>query len=339
MHFIQSKNMENAILREILKRYNEGTATNSEIKLLEAYYKSFDLSEEGTIGLEEQELIKLKAEIRNNIHTPLLKNVLDTKNRRRSSGWMKFSAAAVLLLVSGLTYLYLRDRTTPIENATVHQLQPVEGVLNNFILLSDGSTAFLSAGSKLEVVSNFEQNTVREVVLTGEAYFDVKHNPNKPFIVRTGQLTTKVLGTSFNIKALPNEESIIVTVISGKVQVNKNKEVLTVLLPEEQLVYNVAHKNQAVNKVNVEETVLWKMDDLYCDDITVEQASALISKRYNIEVEVNDKQLKEKRFTTTFVKEESLESVLNSLALFNHATVQLKSEKGAKELKYLISPK
>src|SRR5690606_2859673 len=85
--------------------------------------------------------------------------------------------------------------------------------------LPDGSTVIVGVGSKLNYPSSFDSLRTREVYLEGQAYFDIRHNPQKPFIIHTGKVATTVLGTSFNIKAWPEDQDITVTVTRGKVRV------------------------------------------------------------------------------------------------------------------------
>ncbi|TZF82517.1 hypothetical protein FW774_13480 [Pedobacter sp. BS3] len=90
----------------------------------------------------------------------------------------------------------------------------------------------------------FNGNT-REVYLTGEAFFQVTHNPQKPFIAHTDGLNTCVLGTSFNINAYPQLAQVRVSVATGKASVTANHKVLAMLAANQQVAYtkatNIAH--------------------------------------------------------------------------------------------------
>ncbi|HVV02934.1 MAG TPA: FecR family protein, partial [Puia sp.] len=87
-----------------------------------------------------------------------------------------------------------------------------------YLLLPDSTQVWLNASSTLEFPEHFRTNK-REVTLSGEAYFDVRHSEKTPFIIHTGKVSTTVLGTSFNIKAYPDRQHIIVSVSTGKVKV------------------------------------------------------------------------------------------------------------------------
>ena len=105
------------------------------------------------------------------------------------------------------------------------------------IQLPDGSVVWLNAGSKLEYDKSFG-NTIREVKLTGEAFFDVVKNPAKPFIVNTSSARVKVLGTAFNVRCYPEDKKIETSLIRGSVEVtlNKRPEEKWILKPNEKLV-------------------------------------------------------------------------------------------------------
>jgi hypothetical protein len=109
------------------------------------------------------------------------------------------------------------------------------------INLPDGSQVWLNAGSRLDYNNeNFNRDS-REVELTGEAFFDIAHNAAKPFIVRSGNMRIRVLGTSFNVKAYPGEDNMETSLIRGSVEITINDKPgnVFVLKPNEKLVVSV----------------------------------------------------------------------------------------------------
>ena len=86
------------------------------------------------------------------------------------------------------------------------------------VILPDGSQVWLNAGSKLSYDKNYG-NTIREINLTGEAFFDVVHNVEKPFIIHTSKMDIKVLGTRFNVKSYPTDKTTEATLIRGSIEV------------------------------------------------------------------------------------------------------------------------
>ncbi len=329
--------MQEDFFIDLLKRYREGKTNPEENRMLEAYYKSFEVKPDVTDSMPEKELEQLKEAI--------YQEILSEKHGLPEQGnssvrirWRRLAAAAVVLLI-GATFIfrYFGSAVSYPEGALQPPGMPAART-NNMIQLPDGSIVILSPGSTLDFPGTFDGLPKREVVLRGEAYFDVKRMPDRPFIVYSGKLKTTVLGTSFNVKAVPGDESITVTVITGKVQVGDEKETFAVLRPDEQIVYHVENAKKDVLAVDADALASWKLDDLYCDDITVAQAALLVEERYNVEVQITDELLKQKRFTTTFGREEALESVLSSLALFNDAVYAVSADSGEKP-RVVLSPK
>lgn len=187
------------------------------------------------------------------------------------------------------------------------------------INLPDGTKVTLNGDSRLEYPPVFNAQ-VREVSLIGEAFFDVATDSQKPFLVHTGSIVTTVLGTSFNIKAFPEEEDIAVTVISGKVQVMENKKVLGVLAKDDQIVVNtVSHSVQQV-KAQVSEVMQWKREDLVFEDISWERAAIIIANRYGVSIKFEQEAMRNCRFSGTFLSDNDLEQVLDVICTLTGAT-------------------
>ena len=140
-----------------------------------------------------------------------------------------FRLAASFLLLSGLGWLvYERYQTDNLYDkfVTDNKSKLIE-VINNgvnpqIVLLYDGSKVTLNAGSRISYEASFSGNN-RVVYLTGEAFFDVVRNPQKPFLVYANELVTKVLGTSFSVKANKFDKQVVVEVKTGKVSVSAQK--------------------------------------------------------------------------------------------------------------------
>ncbi|RRA98101.1 FecR family protein [Larkinella rosea] len=142
-------------------------------------------------------------------------------------------AAAVLagLVSFGSWYFMTQERETKAEYAQLvkqatekYDLVEVENQTKptRLIVLPDGSSVLLKKGSKLSYPTYFNRN-VREIYLTGEAFFEIAKDPTRPFYVFANEIVTKVLGTSFNVRAFPDDKRIQVTVKTGKVSVYEAK--------------------------------------------------------------------------------------------------------------------
>ncbi|WP_128546363.1 FecR family protein [Larkinella soli] len=192
----------------------------------------------------------------------------DTQSRsvlpfyRRPAGFQKafrgpaIRWAASVLMVLGLGYgaYTTLERTTaptrPAEARTTPMTDPATGAngLTERVRLSDGSKVTLTPGSRLRVSPDFGK-TERTVYLTGEAFFEVTRNPAKPFLVYTGNVVTKVLGTSFRVRAYEGDSHVSVAVRTGRVMVAKAKpgrpasSDAMVLLPNQQALYSKADEH------------------------------------------------------------------------------------------------
>jgi transmembrane sensor len=140
-----------------------------------------------------------------------------TPIRRKDLPYRWIAAASVLVLATGaFLYFGLSRKTTaaPIAPTVVAAKRGVR----SFMELPDGSKLWLNAGSKVVFSDNFSAGK-RELTLSGEAFFDVKHDELHPFIIHTGRLEVRVLGTSLNVRAYPGDSTIETTLIKGKVEV------------------------------------------------------------------------------------------------------------------------
>ncbi len=186
------------------------------------------------------------------------------------------------------------------------------------IILPDNSKVTLNANSSLTYPENFDGNT-RSVELKGEAFFDVTKNKEKAFIIKTFDTYTKVLGTSFNIKAFSQNENVTVSVATGKVEVGFLSNDLKVqLVPGNTAIVDV--KNLGIQKVenNIENITAWKTGVLVFEDQLLSVLINDIELFYNVNIEADSKIL-DCHFTGTFNKPE-LTEILNVLELTNGIT-------------------
>mgnify|MGYP001553798719 CR=1 FL=1 len=186
--------------------------------------------------------------------------------------------------------------------------------LHQVISLPDGSTAILNGSSKLDYPPAFSGNS-REVYLTGEAYFDVRQQAGKPFVVHTGRFATTVLGTTFNIKAHPEDPDLAVTVTSGKVKVSDDAKMLGTLLENDQMVVNRESGQATLQKVNGQQATAWRKQDLFFKNVTLGEAMAILSDDYNVKILFRNPALQRCRFTGTFLSNNGLGQVLDVITV------------------------
>jgi ferric-dicitrate binding protein FerR (iron transport regulator) len=188
--------------------------------------------------------------------------------------------------------------------------------------LPDGSTVLLNWHSTLDYPPDIAGG--REVTLSGEAYFDIVHRTGQPFLVHTGKIVTKVLGTAFNIKAYPGERAIEVTVDHGKVQVLKGRSSIGLLTDNQQMRYNNDTEGYISKDVNIKPVMAWKPEEVVFDDITMEEAAKRIGQRFNVMVSFANAAVKDCRVTATFYQEDDLNEIMTVICAVNQSNFVIK---------------
>ena len=207
------------------------------------------------------------------------------------------------------------------------------------IILPDGSQVWLNSDSKLSYGARFN-DTIREVSLEGEAYFDVIKDKNRPFIVMTNALNIRVLGTAFNIKSYAQDATIETTLIRGMIEVRKNNEPATkkiVLTPNEKLVYNkleallvrpnneqntIAKKLESLSITTLSKNIpdssrvetAWIYGRLVFDGDSFETLAEKMERWYNIKITIQNQSISNNRFSGVFEKE-NVEEAFKALQL------------------------
>ncbi|MDN5213052.1 FecR family protein [Fulvivirgaceae bacterium BMA12] len=226
-------------------------------------------------------------------------------------------AASVLLIPALLTYLYIFQNSLPetssAERSVVYIEKKTPKGIKTTLKLPDGSIVKLNADSKLTFPENFP-STIREVTLEGEAFFEIRKDSLRPFIVKTDKLSTSVLGTSFNVKAYTGD-NVEVALVTGKVKVSGNSSDIgnVQLLPTEMAIYN--QNNQSIEKTvfNPIEKLAWRENTLYFNNSSFEDIIKMLERWYGIDFVIKRPHKIEERFTGNY-KNESLKSVLNGMS-------------------------
>jgi ferric-dicitrate binding protein FerR (iron transport regulator) len=221
--------------------------------------------------------------------------------------------AAILIIPLILTFMavfYFQSKYFSFEIATA-EIQCPLGVRTKFVL-PDGTTGFLNSGSTLEYPIQF--STDRNVKLKGEAYFDVRHDEEHPFAVNTPNLSTKVLGTQFNVIAYESENSEEIILKEGSVEIYSNQgEKLAALESDHRLALNTETRQFATNQIEAEQYISWIEGKLVFRNESMQLVADRLGRWYNVEIEIADDELLKYAFRATFI-EEPLEEVLKLLA-------------------------
>ncbi|MES2276231.1 MAG: FecR domain-containing protein [Bacteroidota bacterium] len=151
------------------------------------------------------------------------------------------------------------------------------------IILPDGSTVYLNAASSIRFPTVFNGKD-RVVELTGEAYFEVTKNKDKPFKVAAAGQTVEVLGTHFNINAYSNEPAVKTTLLEGSVQVTKGLSAVKIKPGEQAVVKDGSDKIEVNRDVDIEEVIAWKNNMFYFNDADINTIMRQVARWYDVDV-------------------------------------------------------
>jgi transmembrane sensor len=228
--------------QDLLKRYRAGQCTEKELEIINQWYQSFEKAGADETLANSGDLDTLKKEMFETINNKIDKQeqapaILSDRNSKVRKlypwGFGVISRIAAVLLLSTTVALFfykrtqdtgarLQSSTTPASSEKL--ASPIlKASKPSTVYLSDGSVVWLKKGSTLEYPKTFAPN-IREVMLTGEAFFDVAKNPERPFVIHASNFTTRVVGTTFNIKAYGNDDLDEVVVVTGKVVVTVKEQ-------------------------------------------------------------------------------------------------------------------
>lgn len=181
------------------------------------------------------------------------------------------------------------------------------------IVLDDGTHIWLNSGSRLRFPSVFS-DTERRVRLEGEAYFEVAHNPVRPFIVETAKQTVKVLGTRFNVYSYTEEPRVVTTLVAGSIEVTgKQNGINHILYPGQQAELEDGNSDFLIYNVDAESMIAWKNDYFVFNDQTLEQVMMKLARWYDIRVRYDDDDARRIVFKGNLPKYEDLGTVLRIL--------------------------
>ncbi len=179
--------------------------------------------------------------------------------------------------------------------------------------LPDGSFGWLNSGSTLKYAINFNQ--LREVQLTGEGYFDVKHDNAHKFLVKTKFLNVEVKGTAFNVAAYADEDQIDVTLERGSICLKSDRFNTPVeMKPDDQISYNPGKQTLTKSNVSSQNFSAWKEGKLMLRNASLEDLARQLGRWYNVNVRVQNPQHADIRYRATF-EDENLAEVLRLLKI------------------------
>lgn len=221
-----------------------------------------------------------------------LENVYDkvgvsvgTKKQYQLFPW-KYAAAVAMLIVAVSSTFWLTKNTFKEKTVAMIEQYIPDGKTHEFEL-PDGSRVHVNSGTLLLYPDAFKGDT-RTVYLIGEADFKVKKNPDKPFIVRSANMSVTALGTEFNVAAYPEDPEIVATLIQGKVRVNyEQSDHSYILKPGQQVVYDRKTAQSKITDANLEDVTAWQRGQIVFRGSTMEEILLTLGRRFDITFQYN----------------------------------------------------
>ena len=183
------------------------------------------------------------------------------------------------------------------------------------ITLSDGTFIRLNSESRLRYPVTFKGMNTREVFIDGEAYMQVHHNPECPFVVTSSRMVATVLGTSFNIKDYPDELTYGLTLVEGRVNVENRRGRLYQLIPGEEVQGNASSDTYTKEETDVDGVLAWTHGLLYFNNRTLKDIAKDLEKRYDVTVKFDSEQTAGYSFMLKAQKFSRIEQILELLHL------------------------
>lgn len=308
--------MKSEISEALIKKYLKGACNKEEAEMVETWYEKTgsSLSAKEVAQIRNNELLKHRMLRNIKMRSGLQLNSSETvplKKRasHQSYTYGRWMGAAAVVLVA-FVYVLLGDKVINLFGSK--ELVLVQNV-NKTVLkhqLPDGSMLWLAPQSSLQYVGKFEEE-VREITMQGDVFFEVAKDPKRPFVINSGALRTKVLGTSFRIRAAQGKEEEV-SVVTGMVAVShtesnettieKANEKQEVLLTADQ---KVRFNNREAQLIKTKETPrssvrMWKKRSISFEDKPLGDIMRLLDSTFNVHINFQDKSLEKYTLTADF---------------------------------------
>ena len=307
--------MKEEIWNNIIKRLS-GEETKSDKEVLDLWLAENPTHEQkyNEVAYLWQLTGKLSPEQTNKVPDLNLES-REVKTSPKLSTYFKFgiaAACAAVLFIFGLKALD-KNQAGGLQQWASFTAKP-EKIVS--LMLPDSSIVVLNAGSTIKYAKNFTKQKKRIVQLSGEAFFEVKHNAQKPFVVESGPIKTVVFGTSFNVRAYGNEKDIKIGVKSGRVGVLKNetgnKSIPIFLTKNSSLHFNTQEKSFSQVLALTSEADNWTQGNLIFEQTPILDVLATLSRRFGVKFNTTQYRHPSCKLTASFGKKD-LPAILKTI--------------------------
>lgn len=300
---------------EIIRRYFQGKLIDIEYEYLNNFLRYpgnkeiFEEEKQKWIQAPEMDDLVIRNWYR--LHYKINKDQSKANNYNLKNIWIKVASVAAFLLIGLLLGgLLTTSLSTRNNNYEILVFETPRGEKSK-VILPDGSKVWLNANSRL-VYHSFA-NAERKVELAGEAYFEVVHSENIPFVVKTTDCDITVLGTKFNVMAYKDFGRNEITLIEGSVKVN-SVDSQKVLNPGQMLI--LEKNNMVIEEVNSSLFTGWVENKFNFRNIPLTELIKRLENWYDLDITLENKTGKEVNFTGTFKNEETIWQVLDAIKIY-----------------------
>lgn len=253
------------------------------------------------------------------------KRTLRSIRGSRKRPWVSWAAvaASVTIIIVALFSLDLpiaNEQITSTESSPIYREVITKNGQRTYLNLSDGSSVILNAGSKLTLPETFADTGPRKLTLSGEAWFEVEHDPERPFIVYSDEAATTVLGTKFQVRSYPEDDHVEVVVSEGKVTLQDRERLgaAGATITRNQVGTFFGDGSTSVSRVQDLSPFLgWKDGNLVFDQKPLSQVFRRLERWYDINIQTvpTQPELLQRELTASFTETQPLEEVLETIAL------------------------
>lgn len=269
----------------------------------------------------EAKTVVLLPRIRNIVSLPTYSN--HSFKDKAYSLWpsiAKYAAVITVAILSASTLYFYREQST-INEMMVQEVvfsSPVGQHAN--LILPDGTEVNLNSNSTLKYKQNFGKDN-RELCFSGEAFFKVAKDDDRPFIIHSEELKIRVLGTSFNFYNYDSEEYAEVALVEGHVQVNTNDNQTVQLLPNEKVTFEKKSNKLIKTHTSLATELAWKKSQLEFDETPLREVIKTIERCYHVHIIAEDGKWLDDHYSAIY-KDISLDEILDILKLHYHFDIK-----------------
>jgi ferric-dicitrate binding protein FerR (iron transport regulator) len=232
----------------------------------------------------------------------------------------KYAAVILLALCSGF---YLHALQNPTSSGTLRELHSENGSISS-VVLEDGSKIWLNSNTTLVMLEEKSKVTAK---LNGEAYFEIKHDPKREFIVDLGKIKVKDLGTKFNISAYPEDQFYRTTLIEGDVTIlNAEEKEINTLAINQTFRFSPDDLSSGIEKLDPSVVTGWTSNKFVFIDKPLEEICQEFEKWYGVSMIIKDEHLKHEKYTSVIRRTTTIGQMLEMFRLTTGINYKFENE-------------